>query len=73
MASGSLSSSQFSGPSPSVQVAQPQRPSNPDISTPLSLSSGTEGSAKQAAAWRKPDRVLPYSKATSGSVFKPFD
>lgn len=39
---------------------------------PLSLSSNTIGSVNTAAAWRAPNRVMPFSKATSGSTFNPY-
>lgn len=69
MASGNLSSAQFQ---PTVQVAEPRRPSQTSGETPLALGASTETSAQQASAWRKPNRVLPYSKATAGSTFKPY-
>ena len=58
--SDSLSSSQFS-------------PVTPDITTPLSLSSTTTGSAAQATAWRNRSlgegRPLSLSAKTRGTTF----
>ena len=51
-------------------VSNPQYYS--DVEPPLALSSKTNTSAKQAAAWRKPHKVLSYSTATQSSVFSPF-
>lgn len=65
-----LSSTQFGQAEP---VGPPQEPRGSEgTEHPLSLSSGTISSSQRAAAWRKPGgRPLPYSQATSGSVFKP--
>jgi hypothetical protein len=58
--SDSLSSSQFS-------------PVTPDITTPLSLSKATTGSAAQATAWRNRSlgegRPLALSSKTQGTTF----
>ena len=47
--------------------------SGPDVDTPLSLSSGTTGSAAQATAWRNKNlgggKPLALSKKTAGSTF----
>lgn len=44
-----------------------------DTPTPLSLSSGTSGSAKQATAWRNKglggNRPLSLSKSTTGTTY----
>ena len=46
----------------------------PDVDTPLSLSSGTMGSANQATAWRNKGlgggRPLSLSSKTAGTTFK---
>lgn len=46
----------------------------PDVDAPLSLSSGTTGSAAQATAWRNRSlgggRPLAYSSKTAGTTFK---
>lgn len=58
-------------------ITEPVKPRHQDIhfgdesSRPLPLGAMTLGSAAQAAAWRKPNRVLPYSVATAGSTFRP--
>lgn len=44
----------------------------PENAPPLSAMASTLGTAQAAATWRKPGTVLPLSKATIGSTFKPF-
>lgn len=65
-----LSSSEFMSDSFSGQPTH----HGPDVDTPLSLSSGTTGSAAQATAWRNKGlgggRPLAYSSKTAGTTFK---
>lgn len=64
-----LSSSEFMSDSFSGQPTH----HGPDVETPLSLSSGTTGSAAQATAWRNRSlgggKPLALSKKTSGTTF----
>jgi hypothetical protein len=59
-------------------ITEPYKPRHSDVhftdsgDRPLALGTSTMGSVNQAAAWRKPSRVLPFSAATAGSVFKPY-
>ena len=67
-----LSSSQFGAtPEPSMVVHAPTHPAGPSSAVPLSHGANTNTSALQAAAWRKPEGVMPYSSATSGTIFTP--
>lgn len=65
-----LSSSEFMKDNFSGQAT----PDTPDVESPLSLSSGTTGSANQATAWRNRSlghgRPLSLSSKTSGTTFK---
>lgn len=54
------------------QIGSPHPTWQSDYESPLSYMAGTSTSAKYAATWRKPHKVLPLSAATFGSVFQPF-
>lgn len=78
MSNGNLSPRQFSAPSYTVTPVTSHHQHGHIHMTdagdrPLSLGKSTLGSVASASAWRTPNRVLPYSKATAGSTFKPYD
>lgn len=58
----------------SYRSHQHMEPSGGEASNfPLSAQGKTYGTVNEAAAWRKPGRVMPFSRQTSGSLFNPFD
>lgn len=75
MSTSALSSAQFGTSESSAPTPQPIRmepTTAPSGGGPLPYNSNTNNSAKQAAAWRKPAEVLPYSTATDSSIFTPY-
>jgi hypothetical protein len=66
-----LSGAQFGSGLPSSTPVRQEPRSNEDNS-PLPYTAGTNTSASQAAAWRKPRGLLSLTTATRGTIFKPF-
>lgn len=59
-------------PSHGSQLGNPHPVYYADTEAPLPHADYSNSSAKQASAWRRPHKIMPYGAATRGSTFTPW-